>query len=253
MSDLIQKKTTKREFLRIIGLSSASLFASGLLADRLLAEARSGPSSLRAKIPVVVTVKPNAFQLGRGDWFSTIVAFPGEYKAADVAISSVRCEGANVLDNILQLDDRAIVIPYNISDLRDDLPCGFSLPFVVTGQLSNGSKFEGMGKVTVIGADQNIIYHTSTRRRRSCNACKSHAVNKIYSSRQAADENRAHFGCNCRIVEEKIGWQNYVKAFWPDSSGSGIVYDKRWDWPPPSPAGLDLEYPPALKERLRRG
>jgi hypothetical protein len=53
-------------------------------------------------------------------------------------------------------------------------------------------------------------------------------------------------------VEEKIGWQDYVKAFWPDGPGGGVFYDKRWGWPPSSPIGLDLEYPSALKEHLRR-
>jgi len=249
MSDLSSKKTTKREFLKMLGLSSASLFASGLLADKLLAEAQTSGGM----IPVVTTIKPNAFQLGSNGWFSTIIVLPGGYKATDMGISSITCEGAHALDSVFCLDDRTMAIPFNISKLRDDLSCGFSLPFIVTGQLSNGSTFEGLDKVTVIGANQNVIYHTSTRRRRSCNACKGHAVNRMYFSRQAAGENRAHSECNCRIVDERIGWQNYAKAFWPHSPGSGIVYDRRWGWPPPSPAGLDLEYPPALKERLRRG
>jgi len=249
MSDLGSKKTTKREFLKMLGLSSASLFASGSLADKLLAEAQSSG----ARIPVVITIKPNAFQLGSSGWFSTIIVLPGGHKVADMEISSITCEGAHALDSVFCLDDRSIAIPFNISNLRDDLSCGFSLPFVVTGQLSNGSTFEGSDEVAVMGAGPNIVYHTSTRRRRACKACKSHSVNRICSSKQAADKDRAHPGCACQIVEESISWQNYVKAFWPDDQSDSSVYDKRWDWPPPAPAGLDLEYPPALKERLRRG
>ena len=76
MSNLTGKKTTKREFLKILGLSSASLLASGALADELLAEAQGTSAVARARIPVVVTAKPNAFQLGHGGWFSTIIVFP---------------------------------------------------------------------------------------------------------------------------------------------------------------------------------
>jgi len=242
MSDLSSKKTTKRQFLKILGVSSASLLSSGALADELLAKARDGLPAFGAKIPVAVTMKPNALQLGRCGRFSSIITFPKGYRASHIDISTVKCEGAHALDSIFHANGRTIIILFDSISLRSDLPCGYSTPFSVTGNLSNGSPFEGSGEVAVIGADQNVIYHTSTRRRRSCRACKGHAVNRIYSSRQAADEDRAHLACNCGIVEERINWQDYVKAFWPDSLGGTIVYDRRWDWPLASPAGLDLEY-----------
>jgi hypothetical protein len=253
VSDLISKKITKRKFLEILGLSSASLLTSGALADELLAEMQDKNHAFRDNIPVVVTAKPNAFQLGRSGRFSNIIVFPKGYKADNVDVSSIMCEGAYAVNKALRLDDRTIVIPYEIDSLRNDLLCGFGVQFNVTGKLSSGIIFEGSGKFTVIARDQTNIYHTSTRRRKSCNACKNHAMNRIYSSRQAADLDRAHSGCSCRIVEENIGWQNYVKAFWRHGSGDGIVYNRRWCWPPPLPEGLDLEYPSALEEHLRRG
>jgi hypothetical protein len=232
MFDLGLKNITKREFLRIFGLSSASLFASGSLADELLAEVRG------AGTPVVVMIRPNAFRLGRSSPFSSIVVFPEGYEAAHVDVSSVRCEGACALDSIWGPDGRIIGILHDSGHLRDDLPCGFSVPFTVTGQLLDGSVFEGSDTVAVIDPDQSIIYHTSTRKRRSCGACKGHALNRIYSSRQAAEGDRAHPGCNCRIVEERINWRDYVRAFWPGSQGGEAVYDRRWGWPPSSPAEL---------------
>lgn len=247
MSDLNQKKISRLEFLRIFGLSSASLLASGSLADEILSKARNGI------IPATIMIKPNALLSGYSTQFSSIVVLPKGYRAADIDVSSVMCEGAGVLDVVYHPDGRTAVFIHNSDNLRDDLPCGLSLPFAVTGQLSDGSTFEGSSKVSVINASQPIIYHTSSRRRSSCRACKSHAVNRMYSSVQAADDNRAHPGCNCRVVEERISWQNYVKAFWHDSRGGIIVYDRRWGWPPPSPSELNLEYPPILKEHLRRG
>jgi len=240
MSGSRWKKTTKREFLKLLGISSASLLASGSLADKLLADVHGGT------IPAIVTIKPNAFRSGRSDLFSSILVFPEGYEAADVDTSSVRCEGARALESICGPDGRGIVILYNSGHLRDDLSCGFSVPFTVTGQLLDGTRFEGSDKVAFIGPDQSVIYHTSTRKRRSCGACKGHALNRIYSSRQAADGDRAHTGCDCRIVEERIGWQDYVKAFWPSSQGGATVYDRRWGWPPPSPAELSLGQPSGL-------
>ena len=139
MYKFIKKEITKREFLKILGISSTSLFASGLLADELQA------------------------------------------------------------------------------------------------------KSDGLDNAAIKEAAQTTIYHTSTRGRKSCRACRNHAVNRMYRSREAADQNRAHPGCNCRIVEEQISWQNYVKAFWPDSPGGEIVYDRRWGWPPPTPPEFEFE------------
>ena len=68
-----------------------------------------------------------------------------------------------------------------------------------------------------------------------------HAVNKIFASREAADINRAHRGCNCRIVKEEINWQYYIGAFGQTGKDSAIVYDKRWGWPPPLPKDVNLD------------
>ena len=246
MSSISQKRITRSEFLRLFGLSSVSLLASGSLADEILAGVHSDT------IPVKTLIRPNAFPSAHITPFSSIVTLPEGYKAADVDLSSVRCEGIHASGSILHPDGRTIAILYDESSLRNDL-CGFPTQFTVTGQLADGSGFEGTDAVALIEADRCVVYHTSSRRRRSCGACKSHAANRIYFSGQVAEADRAHPGCNCRVVEEQIGWEDYMKAFWPDSRGEKAVYDKRWGWPPPSPAGLHLEYPPALEEHLRRG
>jgi len=247
MRDLNRRKITRRDFLKFFGLSSASLFTSGVLADQLLAEVLSDV------IPVVIMIKPNVFRYGRNDEFSSIVVFPEGYEVTEVDVSSVGCEGAHALDSILCPDSRTIVFLYNSSNLKTDLTHDLLVPFTVTGRLNDGSTFKGSDTVMIIGANQPTVYHISSRKHRSCNACKGHAVNRIYSSMQKADNDRAHPGCNCRIVAEQIGWRDYVKAFWSSSQGGESVYDRRWGWPPPSPKGLSLEYPLCLEEHLRRG
>lgn len=236
---LSQKKITRLEFLKIFGVSGLSLLAPGLLLsglpERVYGQALKAQSNCSVKgaiIPVKAMIKPDVIKLGSGDNFGSTVVFPESQNIADVNVSSVRCEGAPALDNILRSQDRSIIFLYNSGDLRDDLPGGYSVEFTVSGQLNDGTPFEGSDTVAVIGASKGVIYHTSTRKRKSCNACKSHASNKIFASREAANINRAHRGCNCGIVKEEIKWQYYIGAFGQTNKGGTAVYDKRWGWPP---------------------
>jgi len=242
-----ERKTTRRDFLKFFGLSSASILVPDLLTNDLLA------GVLGDMIPVVVMIKPNAFRYGRNDEFRSTVVFPEGYEAIEVDVSSVGCEGAHALDSTLCPDSRTIIFLYDSGHLRTDLTHDLLVPFTVTGRLNDGSTFKGSDTIMIVGANQPIVYHTSSRKHKSCNACKGHAVNRIYSSMLKADNDRPHPGCNCRIVFEQIGWQDYVKAFWSSSQGGEFVYDRRWGWPPPSPKGLSLEYPLRLEEHLRRG
>jgi len=249
MHELNQKRITRLEFLSALGLSSTSLFKLGSVADQLLVNV------MVDMIPVVVMLKPNVFRYGHNSEFSSIVVFPEGFDISEVDVSSVRCEDEHALDSISCYESSTIIFLYNGSHLiysyifsdrgvsgveGADLTYNLSASFTVTGRLKDGSIFGGSDTVMITGTDQPSVYHLS-RRRRSCNACKSHAMNRIYPSVQNADRDRAHTGCNCRIVSEQIGWQDYVKAFWHSSRGKGFVYDKRWGFPPPTPEGLSLE------------
>ena len=48
--------------------------------------------------------------------------------------------------------------------------------------------------------DPSCSHEDRRRNRCSCNACKQHARYRIFPTREAADRNRAHTGCNCCIV-----------------------------------------------------
>ena len=239
------KKMTRKEFLKFIGVSGASFFGSGLLLhEEVFADVASREDSGSENediISVTSYIKPDVIHLGSDGRFCSILSVPEAYNIADVDVSSVRCEGAPPLETIFPLNDRSIIFLYNTRDLRDELPSGFAVKFTVSGFFFNGTPFEGSDTVAGIRKNQCIVYHTSARKRRACNACKKHALNKIFSSRETADACRAHPGCNCGIVAEKINWRNYVGTFWPTSKGGTAVYDKRWGWPPPLPKGICLD------------
>src|SRR3954451_3023983 len=64
---------------------------------------------------------------------------------------------------------------------------------------------------------------------RLCNACLSHAENKRFATRDAAEANRAHKGCNCPIFISEVSAEEYGQFFGGTGSSSDrTVYDLRW-------------------------
>jgi hypothetical protein len=51
---------------------------------------------------------------------------------------------------------------------------------------------------------RTTVYRLSTHSRRDCHACKAHAANHYFRTYEAADGHRAHRGCNCAIVTQRI-------------------------------------------------
>ena len=65
-------------------------------------------------------------------------------------------------------------------------------------------------------------FRLSTHGERTCGACKAHGANRFYRTREAADGDRAHPGCNCRIVTHPISTESANEYF-----RNGDVFDKR--------------------------
>lgn len=47
----------------------------------------------------------------------------------------------------------------------------------------------------------------------TCRACVNHDDKSVFPSRKAADGNRAHIGCNCKIVEGTLDYGTFVALF----------------------------------------
>jgi hypothetical protein len=76
-------------------------------------------------------------------------------------------------------------------------------------------------------------YRLSSHGRRVCSACKANDANRFYRTSQAADQGRAHLGCNCGIVTQQLQKSTWVCYF---RGGRTNVYDRRWRRPKcPSP------------------
>lgn len=70
---------------------------------------------------------------------------------------------------------------------------------------------------------KKVVFRLSTHGRRTCGACKGHAANRFYRTMEAADGDRAHLGCNCAIVTQRIKRRLFKRFF-----KEGDVFDLRW-------------------------
>jgi hypothetical protein len=69
-----------------------------------------------------------------------------------------------------------------------------------------------------------LVFRLQSRKTVSCKACKLHHRSLIFLKRAIADQNRAHLGCDCPIVPQKLSlhafWTLFVKT---GALGQGFV------------------------------
>lgn len=61
-----------------------------------------------------------------------------------------------------------------------------------------------------------------------CHACRQHALNRIFATKAAATDGRAHAGCNCRVVRASLPAATFEKLFGPADKPTRDVVDRRW-------------------------
>lgn len=74
----------------------------------------------------------------------------------------------------------------------------------MAGPLASCGQEEVQISEAVSQGDNNTVYRLQTRKTRSSNACRKHQRYKVFLDHAAADNNRAHPGCNCRIVTQQV-------------------------------------------------
>lgn len=87
--------------------------------------------------------------------------------------------------------------------------------------MSSGCGSSGSGSSSDDGS-KAVAYKLSRRGQEACKACRSHAENRLFLTRDSADGNRAHAGCNCRIKPVWIPRERHIQYF-----AEGSVYDRR--------------------------
>ena len=108
-------------------------------------------------------------------------------------------------------DDKVKAIPRG-DFLKKMTTVGAALTYLYCGKSKDGLTI--MELAALDAASKNnptvvTVYRLSTRGIRSCNACVKHAQFKVFTTYDAADQNRAHVGCNCPVVEQFIPVANF--------------------------------------------
>ena len=101
-------------------------------------------------IPAAVLIKPETLNLNASGVFTAVITLPEGYDVANFNVSTVECEGGYALSaTISAADSGTLVVKFDKEDLRDDLPAG-DVEMTVSGELTDGTRFEGSDTVRVI-------------------------------------------------------------------------------------------------------
>jgi hypothetical protein len=85
----------------------------------------------------------------------------------------------------------------------------------------------GIGSVAS-GATQVSVYRLSTHGMDVCNACKGQGAHKYFRLRRYANHGRAHVGCNCRVLVQKIPLRRWKRFFVRPNGTLRNRWDDRW-------------------------
>jgi hypothetical protein len=82
-------------------------------------------------------------------------------------------------------------------------------------------------QATTAATSTRVVYRLSTLGQPACNACKAHDASRYYRTPNAANLDRAHRGCNCVILAQKIPVSRWNK-FFKQAGTDRTVFDVRW-------------------------
>jgi len=122
----------------------------------------ASPTATPAVIEAEVSIKPETINVKSKGKFKAFIKLPSTYSVNDIVTSTVVCEGATAIDGKVDSAGR-FVATFNTQDL--DL--GFEIKIhkgyndkkietelTVTGELTDGTKFEGSDKVKIKGKEK---------------------------------------------------------------------------------------------------
>ncbi len=71
-------------------------------------------------------------------------------------------------------------------------------------------------------------YRLSNRGMVVCTACKGHGAHRYFRRARFANHGRAHKGCNCRIVSQRISRKLWKRYFVNPNGTLRNFWDDRW-------------------------
>ena len=105
---------------------------------------------ISAAIPATVRIEPETLNLASQGVFTAFIQLPEGYDAADIDVSTVVCEGAPAVRGMVSEEDNGTYIAkFNRQDLIN-VTTGDEVTLTVTGELYDGTPFEGSDTIRVI-------------------------------------------------------------------------------------------------------
>jgi hypothetical protein len=103
-----------------------------------------------SEIPAGVRIEPKILNLNASGVFTAFITLPEDYDVVDIVVSMVECEGAPALSGTISVaDSRTLVVKFDRTNLVG-VPADDAVPLTVTGELTDGTRFEGSNTVKVI-------------------------------------------------------------------------------------------------------
>ena len=107
----------------------------------------SSPSS-----EITIRIEPETLNLASKGVFTAFITLPEGYNVADINISTVECEGAPAVRGMVSEEDTdngTFIAKFNRQDLKN-VTEGDAVELTVTGELYDGTQFEGNDTIRVI-------------------------------------------------------------------------------------------------------
>jgi outer membrane protein assembly factor BamB len=103
-----------------------------------------------SEIPAGVRIEPKVLNLNASGVFTAFITLPEGYDVAKIDINTTECEGAPALSGTVSAADTGtLVVKFDRANLVG-VPAGDAVEMTVTGELTDGTRFEGSDTVEVI-------------------------------------------------------------------------------------------------------